>query len=405
MTTWPDVIVMEPHSAGLAIGRTMMRAGGRVTAIAEPHHAWEAHSRGVRAIVLPFGSDGDAWLAALEQLAAGCEEAVVLPATDRSCELLIGAAPQLPANLRMFERSGRGHMALMNKDTADGIARRAGVRVPYTAAIYSEDDLAGAVRNARWPCVVKPVMSHDWRTRYGIVRVFMARDAEEAAALVERPLRDGVPMILNQYIPGGDDAVDEAIVVRLPDDSYPVRFGCHKLRQHPRGFGSTTLGESSELPETMQIARRVLDEADFVGIAGVETKRHPDTGERWLLDVNVRVPGQWGLGDACGVEATQRLVMALTGHELPPQPRLRAGVKFVVPDDDLEVCREILHEAPARRRPLLALQLLRPYLGAGDLGLLDPRDPRPALDWLGAVAGRRVARLRTLLARLRGLRR
>ncbi len=88
--------------------------------------------------------------------------------------------------------------------------------------------------------------------------------------------------------------------MRLADGSYPVCFGCRKLRQHPPGFGVTTLGESSLLPEATSIARRVLDEAGFVGVAGVEAKRHSETGESWFLEVNVRMPGQWGLGDACG---------------------------------------------------------------------------------------------------------
>ena len=63
--------------------------------------------------------------------------------------------------------------------------------------------------------------------------------------MLGRPLRDGMEMLLNQYIPGGDEDVEEAIVVRLADGSYPVRFGCRKLRQYPTGFGETALGESS----------------------------------------------------------------------------------------------------------------------------------------------------------------
>jgi D-aspartate ligase len=390
MPRWPHVITLDPYSAGLALGRRMVRAGAQVSAIAVAGHDWETHSRGVTGVIAPFDGDGEPWIAALQQLAARHDDVAVLPATDRACELLIRAADRLPGHLRMFERPGSAHGALMDKDTADTIARRAGVAVPWTARVRSEAQLEEALASAPWPCVAKPIFSHEWRARYGEERVFLVEDAAAARERLEPPLSDGIPMLLCQYVPGGDDAVEEAIVVRLADGSYPVRFGCHKLRQYPRGFGATTLGESSLLPETMALAERVLDEAGFVGVAGVECKRHAETGERWFLEVNVRLPGQWGLGDACGVDASERLVAALCGRELGPSLPVRPGVRIVVPELDARVLRELLHETPAARRPLRSARFLRPYLGARELGLLDPRDPGPGLAWLAALVGRRL---------------
>jgi hypothetical protein len=84
--------------------------------------------------------------------------------------------------------------------------------------------------DAPWPRVVKPVLSHVWRAHYSQQRVFMACSGADVARLVERPLpRAYRCFFLNQYVPGGDVDVEEAIVVRLPDGSYPIRFGCHKL--------------------------------------------------------------------------------------------------------------------------------------------------------------------------------
>jgi predicted ATP-grasp superfamily ATP-dependent carboligase len=242
--------------------------------------------------------------------------------------------------------------------------------------------------------VIKPVLSHEWRSRYGEVRAFLANDARDAERLLSRPLADGTEMLLNQYIPGGDDDVEEAIVVRLADGSYPVRFGCRKLRQYPTGFGETALGESSPLPETQAIAERVLDEAGFVGVAGVETKRHADTGERWFLEVNVRLPGQWGLGDACGVQSSPRLVRALSGDSLGPQPPLRPGVRLVQPDLDRHLVLSAINSAPARRRPAVIWKLVRSYSGARELGVFDPRDPAPGLALARLFLARRLLRLR-----------
>ncbi|HEX7292192.1 MAG TPA: hypothetical protein VF250_13795 [Conexibacter sp.] len=388
---WPHVVVLEPESAGLALARAMVRAGARVTQVVEPGHDWESHSRGVEHVVAAFDGDGASWLEAIERLAAReSGELTILPMTDRGSELLVMARERLPSNVRAFERSGDAHMALMDKQTADGIARRAGVAVPWTHVVGSVSELEALAHEAPWPCVLKPIYSHAWRGLYGEERVFVVHDAQEAARLVERPLRDGVGMLLCQYIPGDDADVEEAILVRLADGSYPVSFGCRKLRQSPSGFGATAVGFSDPLPETTAMARAVLDAAGFVGVAGVEAKRHRDTDQRWFLEVNVRVPAQWGLGDACGADASTRLVAALAGRELGPPPTPRAGVGIVVPVLDVKVVRERLRALPPWRRPLGLLRLLRPYLKARELGLLDPRDPGPGLAGARAVVARRL---------------
>lgn len=394
------MIVLDPFNAGLALARRMVRAGARVTVLEGKPIV--SRSRGVHGAISAYKPTGGSWLEVLQRLGGECEQGVVLTATDRGSAWLVRESERLPGNLRRFEHAGSAHMALMDKQTADRIAREAGVRVPWTAELSGVDELEGVLERAPWPCVVKPVLSHEWRDRYGEKRSFFAADAGAARELLRGPLGDGFRMLLSQYIPGGDDDVEEAILVRLADGSYPVQFGVRKLRQYPLGFGETAVGESSALAQTTELARRVLDQAGFVGVAGVEAKRHADTDERWFLEVNVRLPGQWGLGDACGAQASQRLVRALAGLPLGPAPPLRPGVRFVQPDLDWRTIRPTLAAAPLRRRPAQMWRLARPYFGARELGMLDPRDPGPLLALARGFAARRLARaLRALRRRSR----
>jgi D-aspartate ligase len=377
MSAWPHVIVLDPFNAGMALARRMVRLGARVTVVEGTPIV--AYSRGVESVTAAYKAHGGDWLQALHELASSCAEGVVLTATDRGSAWLAREAERMPGNLRFFERPGSAHLALMDKQDADRIARLTGVRVPWTAQVSSMEELERRATEAPWPCVVKPVLSHEWRDRYGEKRSFFTAGAREAARLMEGPLGEGFRMLLSQYIPGGDQDVEEAIVVRLADGSYPVQFGCRKLRQYPPGFGETAVGESSPLPETMRLAKRILDEAGFVGVAGVETKRHAGTDERWFLEVNVRLPGQWGLGDACGARASPRVVEALCDRPLGAAPPLRPGLRFVQPDLDWHGFGPALRALPLHRRPAAAWRLARPYLGARELGMLDPRDPGPLL--------------------------
>lgn len=384
------VVVLDPFSAGLAVARRWTAAGGAVTMIADDRRA-ETRARGLRALhVAPFG---EAWVEFLLRIAAAAPDAVLIPASDRACALLLDCAERLPPSLRLFERGSHAHRVLMDKDTAEAVARQAGVNVPFSQRVASLEELQHHGASAPWPCVIKPVVAHTWRAAFGDERVFRVDDIAEAERRAREPLRMGIPLLLSQYIPGGDDAVEEAILLRAADGSFPLHFGVRKLRQFPAGFGQTALGESRPLPESTALAKRVLDHAAFVGVAGIETKRDVHTGERYFLEANVRVPAQWGLGDVSGADATRRLVAVLSGTPLDvlgPPPPPREGVLFVAPEKDLPLLRDRWRRTSLSRRPALLTRHLSAYARATERGLLNLRDPAPLATWLGAAARRRV---------------
>jgi D-aspartate ligase len=316
-------------------------------------------------------------------------DCAVVTGTDVASEFLAAERATLPESVRTFEATGQVHRALMNKWSAYEIADRAGVRRPWSHSASTPADLESAVKAASYPCVLKPVLSHLWRRQFGDDRVLLMRTPAELEAGGSRALATGLEIVVSDYIPGGDDAVEEAILVRAKDGSYPVAFGCRKLRQHPTGFGAASLCVSAPIPQSMELARRLLDEAGYVGVAGIETKRHAESGDYYFLEANVRIPTQWGLGDAAGADASWRLYATLAGLELGAQAPPRHGVKLVFPQLELHAAYRTLRGGPG---PGL-LRRLAGWRGAKDLGVFDPRDPGPGLALARDVIARRVAQL------------
>jgi predicted ATP-grasp superfamily ATP-dependent carboligase len=269
------------------------------------------------------------------------------------------------------------------------------VRVPWTRTVTSAAELEAAAGEAPYPAVLKPVLSHRWRAVFGDHRVLLVDDAAQARREGERALEAGLEMVMSEYVPGDDTCVEEAIVVRAADGSYPVHFGCAKLRQYPVGFGAASLCEAAELPETMALARAVFDEAGFVGVCGVETKRHAQTGERYFLEVNVRIPTQWGLGDAAGLDSSARMAAVARGEHVGPQAPMRRPARLVFPELDARAVIAALRAAPPRRWPAEARRLARSYRGVADVGLLDPRDPAPLVFYVARAVGRRMGVITT----------
>ncbi len=388
------VIMLDPLNGGLAAVRSLRASGEHVVVIAGSDNSFTARSRGVEGHVVPFAGDGGARLDLLSAL-AGRGPHALLTGSDSASAWLAEARDRLPDGIVCFEAADDSHAALMGKDTSDEIARAAGVAVPWTAPIHSLEDLDAVSASAPWPCVLKPVLSHEWRVVLGDHRVMLVTTPAEARREAERGLGAGFPLVLSEYVPGGDADVEEAIVVRAADGTYPVAFGCQKIRQYPVGFGVASLCEIAELPESMALARAVLDRAGFVGVAGVETKRHAVTGVRYFLEVNVRIPTQWGLADCSGLRASERMLATLRGERLPPQSPIRRRGRLVYPQQDIRAVLAALRGAPSRKRLQVAWRILRSYSGTRDFGILDPRDPAPAIACVAGFARRRIgARVR-----------
>jgi predicted ATP-grasp superfamily ATP-dependent carboligase len=136
----------------------------------------------------------------------------------------------------------------------------------------------------------------------------------------------------------------------------------------------------------MALANRLLEAARFEGLAVVEAKRHAETGEAVLIDVNVRLPQHLGLGDAAGIDASWRLYATLADLPLADQPRPSLSVRNVVPSLEARAAWAHLADGGSPRT------LLASYRGVRDLSGLSLLDPLPALglcrDYARALAGR-----------------
>jgi D-aspartate ligase len=380
MSAAPPLILVQPSNGGLAVARAVARRGVPVDVMATPADAHTARTRLARGRVMPsFADDPEAWIRALEELARR-GPAVVLAGADDATDFLIRERARIPAELRTFESQDGAHAALMDKTRSYELAEAAGVRTPWTRAVATPDDLERAVAEAPYPCVLKPVLSHVWRPILGQERVMLAHDGAELRAHGRRALDAGLETIVSEYVPGGDDCVEEAILVRAADGSFPMEFGCAKLRQSPHGFGAASLCVSADLTESLELARTLLAHSGFVGVAGIETKRHADTGEYYFIEANVRIPTQFGLGDASGVEASWRTYATLAGLPLDPPPRQRNGVKLVFPELDVKELRGYLRGERAADRPDSLRGWIESWAGTRELGVLDLRDPGPAIE-------------------------
>jgi predicted ATP-grasp superfamily ATP-dependent carboligase len=380
----PAAVLLDPTDSGLTLARRLRARGVAVHVLTAPATAWVAASRGARAVVLPeLRAEPAAWIDALRRLAGEHGPAVLLSGSDDATDLLATRRAEIPDALRSFERAGGAHLRLMDKGSLHAIAQEAGVRVPVTRAIATPQDADDVARVVPFPAVLKPARRHRAMGR----RMFTTPvdDPDQLHRIVDSRVEEAGPLLLSERVPGADTRLEGVVLVRDGEGRFPLVYVRRKLRQWPLGYGVGTLVECIDAPDSVEVAKRLVEHVGFVGLVSVELKRHADTGELVLIEANVRAPQNFSLGDAAGIDAAWRLYATLAGLELADQPAPRYGAKAMIPPLEARAVVTLVrrgHERPA--------DLVRSWRGVRDFGVLDPRDPGPALARLGARLARYV---------------
>jgi predicted ATP-grasp superfamily ATP-dependent carboligase len=397
MTALPRLIVLHPNDGSLTIARVLARRGVAVHFLASPAFAHALRSRAVTGTVVPDPAVApEAWTAELRRLADD-GGGVLLSGSDAATTYLSEHRAAVPAVLRSFESTDGAHLGLMDKRRLYELAAEAGVRTPWMHHVSKREELDALRAELTYPCIVKATLGHLARERagFGTMRLDSDDDLEARAGVL---LDLGLDLVLTELVPGPETALEGSVLVRDPAGRTPLRYGRHKIRQWPVDYGVGSMLESMDVPEAHENHLRLLEHTGFVGIASCEMKRHAGTGELYLIEINVRIPGNFGLSQACGVDGPWRLYATLAGLPLGPQPQQVDGRRVWLVEEDLRTVRFRLQNGLTT-----VDEVARTFRGVRDFGVLSARDPLPGLVWAGDLLSRRPRRLaREAMARLRG---
>ena len=374
-------VILDGADGGYAGARALLRHGVPVTMISK---GWVTRARDVDG---RRASTRDQWLTELDEVGSR-GPGVLIPASDPAVEFAAQERDRIPASLRSFEGPDSAHAKLMDKGSLYSLAAEAGLRVPVVKLLRSRDEVDDVAAGAAYPSLLKPTLSHRYRELFGHHRNILVHNPEELRAAAAPALEAGLEWLVTELIPGEETNLFGAVTIRLEDGSYPLAYTRRKLRQHPPYFGAGSVLETVPAPGAMEMARRLLDATGFVGFSSLEAKRHEVTGEHVLMEINVRIPQNLGLGEAAGVEPSWRLYAALADIPLPPQPPQRNGVKVIVPSLELMAAPAYVREGDLSIR-----ELLSSYRGVRTISGLTPADPVALLAFFGGRgyhAARRV---------------
>ncbi|HEU6446720.1 MAG TPA: hypothetical protein VFL61_16835 [Gaiellaceae bacterium] len=365
--------------AGLAVTRSLGRAGIPVTGIAWNPHDFGLKSRYLARRRLVAPGDDDAVLAALRE---HDERPILFPDRDEHVEWALRnwAEATATADLPLPE-SADSVRRLRRKDLLPLVAAEAGVPCPGTVLADGGDAVRAA--GLRPPLVVKAVEGQEFALVLG-QKALVAETVDEALRAARHAHEQGFETIVQEVVPDSHEQIYSLLAYLTRDGRPLVTLVGRKVRQGPLRFGTSAVFEVDYEPTVLDQGLRLLRTAGYAGIAHVEFAQDPRDGSFSVLEVNTRLPVWAALAANRHLDLPRIVYDDLTGREVAPLPTFKDDLTWVYLAKDVHVSLQM-----ARRGELGPRQFLRGYLRRPKARAIFARDdPWPAIASLAYLRSR-----------------
>jgi D-aspartate ligase len=380
----PAALVMNTHITGLAVTRSLGRAGVPVLGLDDERGGLGQHSRHLAGLGLVPGPTVDGGAALAEHLAAlgpsFAQRPVLIPTNDDWVLALARHRERLEPHYRYTFAPYDVVQRALSKSALYRACEQLGVAVPRTWYLDEQtpEQVAAAVP---YPCALKPDDSRGFYTAFR-AKVFVVNDAEELIARCADAAALGLSLVAQEWVdtrPGGFWSVASYL---SPGGVARGVFTGRKLEQWPPDFGTSCLADARWDPEIADAGVRVLQALGYSGISEIEFVQDAATGRALLLDVNTRAWKWVGLPVAAGVDLPLLAYRDAVGEPYDSGPQ-RDGVRWTFLRDYLPLVRAGATTVPQEqitKDEWTALIAGRP----SDLvdAVHDRDDPEPAYDVL-----------------------
>lgn len=378
MHTTPPAFVLGGYEAGLAVVRSLGRAGIPVVSVRSSERETAGYSRSATTTaVAPDPADSPREYAeALLALAERHGPGVVFPTTDEALEAVAAHHDALAERHLLACPPEAVAQGFLDKRYTAEIADREQVDGPRTAVPGSPEELEDLLRELQFPCLAKPRESYRYNRAFG-TKMKRAENADELRAAWGEAHALGIGMLIQELIPGPETGGINYNVYMV-DGEPCVEFTSRKQRLSPANFGYPCAVVSAEVPEVVEPGRRIVRGLGIEGFANVEFKQDERDGRYKLMEVNGRPNMSGQLAVRCGVDFPLMTYRHLVHGLRPTQRPWSTGVHWTNDLTDVRVAARRL-----RAGGLPVREGLAPYATSHVFATFSLTDPEPFLARIG----------------------
>ncbi|TAM84363.1 MAG: carboxylate--amine ligase [Acidobacteria bacterium] len=260
---------------------------------------------------------------------------VMIPTTDWTARFVAEHVGALAESF-IFPQQAAGLVhSLACKREMFYLARRHNIPTPDAAFPRSREDVLAFLEGARFPVMLKGIDGQRLWERTG-KKMFIVRTEDELLKLYDAAEDFQNPnLMLQEYIPGGDDTIWMFNGYFNGQSDCLVGFTGKKIRQCPIHRGSTSLGICLANRTVDTTTRRFMKAIGYKGALDIGFRYDARDGQYKVLDINPRIGATFRLfvGEN-GTDVARALYLDLTGQEVVPSPA-KEGRKWIVEDLDI----------------------------------------------------------------------
>lgn len=371
------VIVIGCFVPGMAIIRALANKGLHIIAMTYSKNDIAHRSRYVSEVVqVPHPEkEPERFLECLLSNARRWEGALLLESADHTAHVLSMHKKELSQHYKIVTPDWEIFEKFIEKENTYALAKQHGIPHPKTQYPQTVADLdeRGEIL---FPCILKPVRSFEFVNRFQ-AKNFVVRNETELKERFQRCMEAGIPMILQEIIPGPDENLYKLQGYINSRGKIVGKFFHKKLRQNPPHFGVMRIGVSTEkYAEVEYWTERLLCAVGYRGYFSIEFKKDSRDGQLKLMENNCRLVRCGLLATASGVNFPWIIFQDLVKNQQLDVTEYRIGTYWIELYADLS--NSIFHHGDEDIR---LSEYIRPYL-ARDKAFadLDFHDLRPFME-------------------------
>ncbi|MEH7463355.1 carbamoyl-phosphate synthase [Bacillus thuringiensis] len=215
----------------------------------------------------------------------------------------------------------------LNKQKAYELAVKHNIPCPKTYVITKQEQLEEAILNVDFPCILKPVLGHEFRKKIN-QKAILIQNADQLRNEYQSYRQHG-KLIIQEIIPGDNQCFYK--VATFYDDNMELLalFSLQKNHQFPAEFGTGAHIVSKQVPELVDICLPFFENIGLKGIAMAEFKKDPRDGVYKFIEINPRFWLTHSLTGPAGIDFVYMYYLYLTKQN--PTPRLKQidGIKWI----------------------------------------------------------------------------
>jgi predicted ATP-grasp superfamily ATP-dependent carboligase len=375
-------VVINLFYTGVGIGRSLGSRGVPVIGLTAHRAAYGNFSRYITAVrCADSSSEPERLLPQVIELGRTLNaRGVLFPTRDSDLVFLDQYREELEPYFHLVVPPAAALRRCLDKWETHTSAVRAGVPAPKSVVVAGEEDLPRVGTEVGFPCVVKPLASHHWRSAanwalVGARKAIGANSADDLRAAYRAVAAANRRVLVQECIPGADDALIVAACYIDKQGAFRGGFNVQKLVQVPSGFGTGCIVQSADRPELMDRTIALLRAMEFTGVAEVEYKWDERDQEYKLIEVNPRPWDQHSLGAAAGIDLIRLAYDDHAGLPLTAQKAPFVERKWIAEDTLLLTTLRLLWNRQAGG----VRTLWRNARGKRVYGIWSARDPLPLI--------------------------